>query len=234
MIVSNYRIGMRVHGRVTGIQPYGAFVTLDGEHQGLIHISECHEGYVKSITEYLKVGQAVDVIILDIDEYTGKISLSLRCIEHQPHPTVNDLEIYKTFRHKHFWTNRHVHAGFEPIANHLASWTSDSLNRLKAGEYQCRKKLPVRAGHSPLASVLWDLRYTIGIDVDQLRLYDSIMAELDDEKVAVFVFDHLAVDGQVRAKFDRQGLEFVLASELHELFTSVRVSETMPFTNLSK
>lgn len=135
MIVSNYRIGMRVHGRVTGIQPYGAFVTLDGEHRGLIHISECHEGYVKSITEYLKVGQAVDVIILDIDEYTGKISLSLRCIEHQPHPTVNDLEIYKTFRHKHFWTNRHVHAGFEPIANHLASWTSDSLNRLKAGEY---------------------------------------------------------------------------------------------------
>lgn len=95
-------------------------------------------------------------------------------------------------------------------------------------------QLPVRAGHSPLASVLWDLRYTIGIDVDQLRLYDSIMAELDDEKVAVFVFDHLAVDGQVRGKFDRQGLEFVLASELHELFTSVRVSETMPFTNLSK
>ncbi|WP_046783649.1 hypothetical protein [Lactiplantibacillus plantarum] len=95
-------------------------------------------------------------------------------------------------------------------------------------------QLPVRAGHSPLASVLWDLRYTIGIDVDQLRLYDSIMAELDDEKVAVFVFDQLAVDGQVRAKFDRQGLEFVLASELHELFTSVRVSETMPFTNLSK
>ncbi|AMO29970.1 hypothetical protein [Lactiplantibacillus plantarum] len=95
-------------------------------------------------------------------------------------------------------------------------------------------QLPVRAGHSPLASVLWDLRYTIGIDVDQLRLYDSIMAELDDEKVAVFVFDHLTVDGQVRAKFDRQGLEFVLASELHELFTSVRVSETMPFTNLSK
>ncbi|WP_262340178.1 hypothetical protein [Lactiplantibacillus plantarum] len=47
------------------------------------------------------------------------------------------------------------------------------------------------------------MRYTIGIDVDQLRLYDSIMAELDDEKVAVFVFDHLAVDGQVRAKFDR-------------------------------
>lgn len=133
--MSEYRIGMRVHGRMTGIQPYGAFVTLDGEHQGLIHISECHEGYVKSISEYLKVGQAVDVVILDIDEYTGKISLSLRCIERAPRPTVSDLEIYKTFRHKHFWTNRHVHAGFDPIANHLDGWISDSLNRLKVGEH---------------------------------------------------------------------------------------------------
>lgn len=132
--MSNYRIGMQVHGRVTGIQPYGAFVTLDSEHQGLIHISECHEGYVKSITDYLKVGQTVDVVVLDIDEYTGKISLSLRCVESRPQPTLSDLEIYKTFRHKHFWTNRHVHAGFEPIANRLDRWTKDSLNRLNAEE----------------------------------------------------------------------------------------------------
>ena len=95
-------------------------------------------------------------------------------------------------------------------------------------------ELPVRAGCSPLASVLWDFRHTIGIDVDQLRLYDSVMAELDQEKVAVFVFDHLIVDEQVRAKFEQQGLEFVLARKLHELFASVHVSETTPFMNLSK
>lgn len=129
--MSNYRIGMQVHGQVTGIQPYGAFVTLDSDHQGLIHISECHEGYVKTISDYLKVGQVVDVVILDIDEYTGKISLSLRCVESRPQQTTNDLEIYKTFHHKHFWTNRHVHAGFDPIAKNLDGWINDSLNRLK-------------------------------------------------------------------------------------------------------
>ena len=37
-----YRIGMVLEGYVTGIQPYGAFVALDEETQGLIHISECH------------------------------------------------------------------------------------------------------------------------------------------------------------------------------------------------
>ena len=95
-------------------------------------------------------------------------------------------------------------------------------------------RLPVQAGNSPLASVLWALRHTIGIDVDQLRLYDSIMAKLDNEKVAVFMFDHLALDEQTRVKFGQHGLRFVLASELHELFMSVSVSETTPFTNLSK
>ena len=95
-------------------------------------------------------------------------------------------------------------------------------------------QLPVQAGRSPLATVLWALRYTIGIDVDQLRLYDSITATLGQAKEAVFVFDHLGVDDTVRDVFVRHGLQFVLASELHGLFTSVSVSETTPFTNLSK
>ncbi len=76
-----YRIGMVLEGYVTGIQPYGAFVALDEETQGLIHISECHHGFVDDIQNYLKVGQRVRVMIIDIDEYTQKISLSVRCLE---------------------------------------------------------------------------------------------------------------------------------------------------------
>lgn len=76
-----YRIGMIIEGRITGIQPYGAFVSLDNRTQGLIHISECHHGYVDNIRNFLKVGQMVRVMIIDIDEYTGKISLSIRCLK---------------------------------------------------------------------------------------------------------------------------------------------------------
>ena len=61
-----YRIGMVLEGYVTGIQPYGAFVALDEETQGLIHISECHHGFVDDIQNYLKVGQRVRVMIIDI------------------------------------------------------------------------------------------------------------------------------------------------------------------------
>ncbi|SEK76626.1 general stress protein 13 [Carnobacterium iners] len=81
----DYKIGMIVKGKITGIQPYGAFVSLDKETQGLIHISECTHGYVKNLNDVLTVGDTMDIMILDIDEYTKKISLSLRVLEEQNH-----------------------------------------------------------------------------------------------------------------------------------------------------
>ena len=41
-------------GKVTGIQPYGAFVALDEQNQGLVHISEITHGFVKDINDHLK------------------------------------------------------------------------------------------------------------------------------------------------------------------------------------
>jgi len=42
-----YTIGDRVRGKVTGIQPYGVFVELDEQTQGLIHISKTYMSYSK-------------------------------------------------------------------------------------------------------------------------------------------------------------------------------------------
>ncbi|BDP58065.1 hypothetical protein EfmJHP36_25440 [Enterococcus faecium] len=42
---------------MTGIQPYGAFVSLDNETQGLIHVDLIWNGYTKNIHSLLKVGQ---------------------------------------------------------------------------------------------------------------------------------------------------------------------------------
>ncbi|WP_261810816.1 CvfD/Ygs/GSP13 family RNA-binding post-transcriptional regulator [Levilactobacillus humaensis] len=120
-----FQIGQKVTGRVTGIQPYGAFVSLGGHRQGLIHISECHCGYVKDIHDYLKVNEEVNVVILDIDEYTGKISLSLRCLEHVDLGT-EPIE----HQHRHYWTNHRINIGFEPIDARLAGWKAEALNNL--------------------------------------------------------------------------------------------------------
>ena len=50
----NIDTGSIVTGKVTGIQPYGAFVALDENTQGLVHISEITHGYVKDINDHLK------------------------------------------------------------------------------------------------------------------------------------------------------------------------------------
>lgn len=77
-------VGSVVAGKVTGIQPYGAFISLDENTQGLVHISEVTHGYVKDINEFLKVGDEVQVKVLSIDENAGKIGLSIRATEEAP------------------------------------------------------------------------------------------------------------------------------------------------------
>lgn len=79
-----YEIGQVLEGKVTGIQPYGAFVALDDEIQGLVHISEVTHGYVKNINDYLSVGDEVKVKVLQVDEENNKVSLSIRATEEAP------------------------------------------------------------------------------------------------------------------------------------------------------
>lgn len=68
----NAKIGDIMNGEITGIQPYGAFVSLGDNQQGLIHVSEVKHGFIKNIEDDLKVGQKVKVQVIDVDEYTKK------------------------------------------------------------------------------------------------------------------------------------------------------------------
>lgn len=82
--MAKFEVGQVMEGKVTGIQPYGAFVALDEETQGLVHISEVTHGFVKDINEHLNVGDEVKVKVLSIDEDKGKYSLSIRATEEAP------------------------------------------------------------------------------------------------------------------------------------------------------
>lgn len=75
-----YKIGEIVEGKVTGIQPYGAFVLMDRNVNGLIHISEISDGYVKDINRYIHVGDTVRVKIIEIDLSTKQAKLSLKAL----------------------------------------------------------------------------------------------------------------------------------------------------------
>ncbi|MEG0526329.1 CvfD/Ygs/GSP13 family RNA-binding post-transcriptional regulator [Amedibacillus sp. YH-ame10] len=77
----HYMVGEVVEGVITGIKPYGAFVYLDNKHNGLIHISEISERFVKDVHTYVKVNERVKVKIIDMDEDGVHLKLSLKAIE---------------------------------------------------------------------------------------------------------------------------------------------------------
>ena len=93
-------VGSIVEGKVVKIKDFGAIVSLGEGKQGLIHISEVANTFVKDINDYLKINDIVKVKILSVDEQTKRISLSIKAAlpkpEHQnntkPHETKQAFE----------------------------------------------------------------------------------------------------------------------------------------------
>ncbi len=79
------------HGRVTSIAPFGAFVDLGGA-DGLVHVSEISWSRVKHPSEAVKVGQEVDVYVLNVDREKKRIGLSIR--RAMPNPWDSVVERY--------------------------------------------------------------------------------------------------------------------------------------------
>ncbi|QFT87135.1 General stress protein 13 [Bacillus sp. THAF10] len=70
-------VGSKLQGKVTGITNFGAFVELPGGTTGLVHISEVADNYVKDINDHLKVGDEVQVKVINVEK-DGKIGLSIK------------------------------------------------------------------------------------------------------------------------------------------------------------
>ncbi|KGR75033.1 S1 domain-containing post-transcriptional regulator GSP13 [Ureibacillus sinduriensis] len=121
-MTKKYEVGEVVTGKVTGIQPYGAFVALDEESQGLVHISEITYGYVKDVADFLKVGDEIQVKILDIDEKSEKISLSRRALQEAP-PLKKKDQPRKTLQDR---VDENDADGFKSLKDKLQHWIEQS------------------------------------------------------------------------------------------------------------
>ena len=91
-IFEELEAGQVRHGTVSSIKNFGAFVDIGGI-EGLIHLSELSWKRVKHPSEVLKVGQDLDVYVLNVDRINKKVALGLK--ELQPDPWVNATEYYK-------------------------------------------------------------------------------------------------------------------------------------------
>lgn len=79
--IEDLAIGMRLPGIVTNVTNFGAFVDIGVHQDGLVHISEITDGYIKSPADVLKVHQKVTVKVLEVDAARKRISLSMKLEE---------------------------------------------------------------------------------------------------------------------------------------------------------
>ena len=73
-----YKIGDEVEVLISGVQPYGAFASIDKDYSGLIHISEITKGYISDVRNYLTIGDKIMAKIIDVDEEKKHLRLSLK------------------------------------------------------------------------------------------------------------------------------------------------------------
>src|SRR5690606_31267953 len=81
--IADLRIGMRLPGIVTNITNFGAFVDIGVHQDGLVHLSQLANRFVKDPNELVKVQQKVMVTVTEVDEKRSRISLSMKS-EEQP------------------------------------------------------------------------------------------------------------------------------------------------------
>ncbi len=76
--IEDLEIGMRLPGIVTNITAFGAFVDIGVHHDGLVHISQLADRYVKDPADIVNLHQQIIVTVLDVDVARKRISLSMK------------------------------------------------------------------------------------------------------------------------------------------------------------
>jgi small subunit ribosomal protein S1 len=80
-VFENRQVNEIVHGKVTKLVSFGAFVEIEEGVEGLIHISELAQHHVEDPSEIVRPGQEVNVKIIEIDPDRRRLSLSLKRLE---------------------------------------------------------------------------------------------------------------------------------------------------------
>lgn len=83
-IAARYPAGTRVPGKVVSVTDFGAFVELEKDVEGLVHVSELSWGFPEDPKQVVHEGDAVEILVLSCDEAAHRISLSLRRTQRDP------------------------------------------------------------------------------------------------------------------------------------------------------
>jgi uncharacterized protein len=88
MAVTDLKVGMTLNGVVTNVAAFGAFVDIGVHQDGLVHISQLADRFVKDPNDVVKVGQQVQVRVLEVDLQRKRIGMTMRSGEVKPQEKV--------------------------------------------------------------------------------------------------------------------------------------------------
>ncbi len=92
VLAEKYPVGRHITGKVRNMTNYGAFVELENDIDGMIHVSDMSwTRKINNPNELLKPGQEVEVVILEINPEQQRISLGLKQAENDPWANINEL-----------------------------------------------------------------------------------------------------------------------------------------------
>ncbi len=107
-----FKTGEVIKCKVTAIESYGFFVSADYGYLGLVHISEITNGYVRSVENYVKIGEIINCRVIEVDNNNFHLKLSIKNIN------------YKIF-------NDVVSDDFISLKNALPKWIEIKLKSIK-------------------------------------------------------------------------------------------------------
>ena len=116
------KVGDIIDVTITGIQPYGAFASLPDQTSGLIHISEISDKFVRSVENFVHVGDVKRVKVIDIDNETHQAKLSLKAVRNIKR---RHKRMYRVTREK----IKETPLGFSPLKEKLPEWIAAGIKQ---------------------------------------------------------------------------------------------------------
>lgn len=154
LLFESLKPGLHTTGLVTNVTDFGVFVDLGGV-EGLVHVSELSWGRVEQPSALFAIGQSVEVIVLQVNESTARIALSIKRLTENPWDTLQenhqkgDVVSAEVTAIQRFGVFARLHEGIEGLI-HVSSITefygnSDAAKLFKIGQLLTVKILHIDA-----------------------------------------------------------------------------------------
>jgi len=98
LIDARFKVGDLVKGTVAKIASFGAFVSLDGDIDGLIHISQLSEDHVEKVKDVIKVGEEVEARVIKVDKVERRIGLSIKAVNYSDEQIKKESATFESLR----------------------------------------------------------------------------------------------------------------------------------------